>query len=210
MIIGEDETKSWLFAKFLDPEYQRATKGDDIIPKNMVEPCKWAVHECFSRAGSSDPMKLTKPSRFSCSQTEINDDVRQLFSPLGESDVMEVLSNWATKCSWNQVRERNIPWMTDVTKHVLINGVGRYKEFELLNKSDFLPNIHKGVLIWSASDAAAMPSTLLANVYPNAAVGKRKAPSSKAAGKAPCTAKASQAELRELGHAAWSLAHARC
>ena len=46
-----DETRRWLVDHFMDPEYKTAA---DSFPKTMAEPCKWAVQECLTRAGTAE------------------------------------------------------------------------------------------------------------------------------------------------------------
>ena len=194
----KDDSRRWLVDYFSDPEYQAARNA---IPKTMIEPCKWAVQECLARAGTAEPMKL-EVRRYYGSAKSFDEDLRQLFSPLTDGEIADVLSTWASKVTWNQVRERTLPRSSEVLRHVLLNGVGRYKNLEVREApsswqpggaGNSMQQMPAGILVWSASEPAVMPSTRFASVYPVAQTAQQRkrrvaggtATGSDAAAKAP-------------------------
>ena len=220
-----DESKKWLWCEFYDPEYKRASEAAKL-PTTMVEPCEWALREWCARAGTANPLVINKFSCFSSSRQAFEHDLRELFAPLDDEGIAEVMKGWASKLTWDQLRNRAPPKEHDIVKHVLLRGVGRFKAFEIrqvYHPGEALSPPAGSVLIWSSAKPGTMPSARLTSVYPDG-VGssRRKRPAagssvdvSPATGAAPrskaarARMPASPAELRELGHAAWLMAHAR-
>ena len=223
-----DESKNWLRCKFDDPEYNRAAAATNP-PKTMEEPCVWAVREWCARAGTASPLVVKEWNYYGPSQKKTFDhDLRELFAPLDDEAIAEVLKGWASKLTWDQLRNRAPPRGEEIMKHVLLKGVGRFKHFEIRDKtvaeqSSSSPPADS-VLIWSSDEPGTMPSVRLTSVYPGGvgssqrkrpAAGSSVGDASLAAGAAPHSKAArtrppaTPAELHELGHAAWLIAHAR-
>lgn len=217
-----DESKNWLRCKFDDPEYNRATAATKP-PKTMEEPCVWAVREWCARAGTANPLVVKERNYRGITGKKFDDDLRELFAPLDDEAIAEVLKGWASKLTWDQIRNCALPEDEEIMKHVLLKGVGRFKHFEIRGYSfaEQQGPPADSVLIWSSNEPGTMPSVRLTSVYPDG-VGssQRKRPAAgssvgDAAGAAPHSKAtrtrppATPAELYELGHAAWLIAHAR-
>jgi hypothetical protein len=217
-----DESKNWLRCKFDDPEYNRATAATKP-PKTMEEPCVWAVREWCARAGTANPLVVKERNYRGITGKKFDDDLRELFAPLDDEAIAEVLKGWASKLTWDQIRNCALPEDEEIMKHVLLKGVGRFKHFEIRGNTfaEQQGPPADSVLIWSSNEPGMMPSVRLTSVYPEG-VGssQRKRPAAgssvgDAAGAAPHSKAArtrppaTPAELYELGHAAWLIAHAR-
>ena len=229
----EDESKYWVHHECMDPEYQRAKEG--LIPTLMVEPCAWAVHDWFARVGTANPLQLTVPRYFGGGAESFEHDLRKLFSPLSEAAIASIISTWAGKLTWTQVRERTFVRPEDLLKHILQHKVGRYKSLEIVDAHDrFQPSPNPAAaaqpgehVLWDASEPTLLPSARLAGLYGSSRGGSSsskggtssarketatgsKAPTQLGSKAALAPPKLSDTVLRELGLAAWSLAHARC
>ena len=75
-----------VFNRFMVPESKRASRSE-----TMAEPCKWAVHEWCARAGTVNPLVLERNRSLGGEETA-NDDLCQLFAPLADEAIAEVLS----------------------------------------------------------------------------------------------------------------------
>ena len=83
--LDANANKKSVFNRFETPD-NRARRSE-----TMAEPCEWAVHEWCARAGTANPLVLER-KRSSGGEETANDDLRQLFAPLADEAIAEVLS----------------------------------------------------------------------------------------------------------------------
>lgn len=97
----------------------------------MEEPCVWAVREWCARAGTANPLVVKEWNYRGITGKKFDDDLRELFAPLDDEAIAEVLKGWASKLTWDQIRNCALPEDEEIMKHVLLKGVGRFKHFEI-------------------------------------------------------------------------------